>query len=79
MNVIFSWAVFIHTISVKIQRMICDLKIIKAFDHLLDNMNSWITKFHYLVAVSADKVIVLFKTVRFFIKCQIFPKLVSFD
>ena len=79
MHITFFLTVFIHAISVKIQGMICDLKIIKTLNHLLNNMNSRITKFHYPVAVSADQVIVLFKTVRFFIKSQIFPKLAPFD
>jgi hypothetical protein len=66
----------IATYAVQIQGMVQDIEIQQFTYHGLDIVDAGITKFHYLMAVGTDKVIMLPVAVRLFILCQVPAKLV---
>lgn len=63
-------------VTVKVQRVMFDIKFQDIAHHALDLLNTRVAKLHHFTAINADYMIVLFIAVRFFKLRHVFAKLV---
>ena len=73
-------SLFVLTVAVasaiKVKRVVGNGKIEQFPNHRLDLLNAGVAKFHYFFTVNANKVVMLFIAVGFFVVGYILPKLV---
>lgn len=71
------FAVFPFAVSVEYKRVMIHIEVQHISHHILNILNSGIAKLFYFVAVKTNQVIMLSGTIRFFILCEVFAKLMT--
>jgi hypothetical protein len=69
----------LFAIAIKVQGVICYLKIERFGRHILYLLNTWVAKLEYFAAILTDKVVVLCKFVRPFEMGNVLSELVLGD
>jgi hypothetical protein len=65
--------------AVKVEGMVGYFEFEQLTHHIFNLLDAGVAKFEHLTAIFAYKMVVLFVTIRLFVKCQVFAELVPFD